>query len=63
MIALCEYFLIERTKTATKIHVSLSREQNKRDNLRSHHLRSRGGQENESADEISKNLQGRPGFS
>lgn len=55
MNVLWEYLLIERTKKATKIHKSLSMEQNKGDSLRTHHLRSRGGQENESADKISKN--------
>ena len=48
--------LIERTEKATKIHKSLSMEQNKGDSVKRHHPRSRGGQENESADKISKNL-------
>ena len=47
--------LIERTEKATKIHESFSMEQNEGDSLRSHHP-SRGGQENESAVKISKNL-------
>lgn len=53
--------LIERTEKATKIHKCFSVEQNESDSLRSHHPRSRGGQENESAVKISKNLQGRCG--
>ena len=55
MNALWEYLLTERTKKATKLHVSLSTEQNKGDSL-SHHPRSRGGQENGSVDKMSKTL-------
>lgn len=48
-------FWLREQKKATKIHKSLSMEQNKGDSLRTHHLRSREAQENRSADKISKN--------